>query len=91
MDYESFGPAEMRQAVQASLRELEGQHFGMCIQIAANKGIPGANQHELEQKRDAIATGIRNLKREYSDLLAEPEAEPEPHENGRVLYPVGAE
>ena len=91
MDYDAITRDDQITMVKASLKELEAQHYGMCIQITANKGLPGASPRELEQKRDAIATGIRNLKREYADLLAEPVEEPEPHENGRVLYPVGAE
>jgi hypothetical protein len=93
MDYQDLTHADQQAMARSSLKDLEAQHFQACIQIAANKGVPGTNLRELEQRKSAIELGLRNLRREYADLLAEPsepaaESEPEHSDNGRVLSVV---
>lgn len=101
MDYQDLTHADQQTMARASLKDLEAQHFQVCIQITANRGVQGVNPRELEQRKSAIEQGLRNLRREYAALLAEP-VEPienivndlqrtEQNVNGRALYPVEAE
>lgn len=103
MQYEDITHVDQAQIVRNSIRELEAQHMNLCVNLVANKGVPGANLKELEQRKAAIELGLRNLRREYAALLAEPvepsedqgEMSPvaleEPQRNGHALHAVGAE
>lgn len=81
MDYESLTTEEQAAMVQQSIKELEAQHFAVCIEIAANGHGVGTNLGALEKRRGALQQGIRNLRKEYAAMLAEAPSPP----NGQLV------
>jgi hypothetical protein len=77
MDYEQFSVEEQRQLAKQAIKNLEQQHFSLALEIAGNRSVKGADLDGLRRRQSDCTSAIRELKRQFAELLTPAESPPD--------------